>query len=240
MKPSSGASGSQLTTSQHYQPSLDLSLWFLVFSNAVTIFVALIEGWDIGVVFVVYWIQSVIIGAVNVLRMLTLKMEDFGRDYLDEFAGKKLPKGVNSFESGLRFAKVFLAGFFMIHYGGFMYGYSEFIHPMRYMHSADGPYIALTSLVFLSDHVFSFIYNRGRRRYGREFFVEAMFKPYFRIIPMHVTIIVGSFILLILGDKAASLVLVFFLALKTYADAKTHIWEHGGMMADLLKRKRRL
>ena len=50
----------------------DPTLWSLVVSNAITIWLAVAQDWSLGTVLWVYWLQSLIIGFA-VLQMLNLK-----------------------------------------------------------------------------------------------------------------------------------------------------------------------
>jgi hypothetical protein len=92
------------------------------------------------------------------------------------------------------------------------------------------PFLLLTSIVFFINHLISFVYY-----YKKEISVEAdfwvihkfmslMFKPYIRIVPMHLTIIFGG-AMLFLGFN--QIVLVLFLLLKTFVDLKMHANEHS-------------
>ena len=59
--------------------------------------------------------------------------------------------------------------------------------------------------------------------------MEIFFRPYNRIVPMHMTIIFGSILILVLeflGITTVTPVLVIFLAVKTYVDIGTHLQKH--------------
>ena len=51
----------------------DISTWSLVISNLITIIFAFVERWNILTIMWIYWIQSMIIGLSNFIRILTLK-----------------------------------------------------------------------------------------------------------------------------------------------------------------------
>jgi hypothetical protein len=51
--------------------------------------------------------------------------------------------------------------------------------------------------------------------------MNLFFLPYVRIVPMHITIILGS----VVFDQASLVILIIFTALKTVADIGTHIVE---------------
>jgi len=188
----------------------DISTWSLLGSNAVVIIYALAEGWNILTLMWIYWAQSVIIGCVNFIRILSLR--DFSTEGV-RMSGKPV--------EATGAAKVAIALFFLFHYGFFHLGYAVFLSSGMFSGKSAPPidrsYILMTSAVFLGNHVFSFLYNRERDRVKQNI-GRVMAFPYARIIPMHLTIIFGSF----LGGHA----IVLFLLLKTLADVIMHGVEH--------------
>ena len=84
------------------------------------------------------------------------------------------------------------------------------------LNPADLKYVVPTALLFLGNHVFSYFYNKPRDT-GRQKIGTLMFYPYARIIPMHLTLILGVFL-----DGG----LLLFLLLKTLADVIMHVVEH--------------
>jgi len=48
----------------------DHSLISLIANDIATIFIAVIQHWDLGILMLVYWFQSVIIGVFTVARIL--------------------------------------------------------------------------------------------------------------------------------------------------------------------------
>jgi hypothetical protein len=184
----------------------DQSFWILLLSNIAAGFFALNEGWSLYELMLVYWIQSVIIGASNFVRILSLK----------EFSTKSLRvSGRERPEPTLKL-KVSMALFFLVHYGFFHLVYFVFLslnkHPATNYAS-----ILIVSLCFLISHLFSFLFNRSQDN-KRATIGNIMFFPYIRIIPMHLTIIFG-----LLSGRFATL---WFIALKTFADVIMHVVEH--------------
>ena len=54
-----------------------------------------------------------------------------------------------------------------------------------------------------------------------------MFALYPRIVPMHITIIVGTFVSLLIKGQAANIaIIIIFLSLKSIIDVKMHLNEH--------------
>jgi hypothetical protein len=180
----------------------DRSLWLLLASNAVTILVAMLQNWDLLAVMRVYWFQSVVIGFFNFLRIRRLREFSTGGLRINGHPVEPTQKTKNR-----------IARFFLLHYGFFHLGYFMFL---RGVSSTDLKYVLPVALLFLGNHLYSHFYNRPRDT-GRQNIGTLMAYPYVRIIPMHLTIVLGFFI---------SSPLLFFLLLKTLADAIMHVVEH--------------
>jgi len=183
----------------------DLSLWFLLFSNIITIFLAIKENWNLSTIMWIYWFQSVIIGFFNFIRMFQLKK--FSTE------GVKID---GQFVQPNNSTKFRLSFFFLFHYGFFHFGYLVFLLNYASLQIVGLKYILLTALIFFINHLFSYIYNKPYDT-KKQNIGTLMFYPYARIIPMHLVIIFGS----IFGGALTS-----FLILKTFADAIMHIIEH--------------
>jgi len=196
----------------------DPTMLSLLFSNLLTIYLAVSQDWSLITIMWVYWFQSVTIGFFNFIRILTLK--DFSTD------GFKVN---NRSVEATKKTKISTAIFFAFHYGFFHFVYAIFLVSFSFSgllessgQSANGfgdaAYVLLTSAVFFVNHLHSFLYNRGRDA-GKQNIGRVMFFPYARIIPMHLTIIFG----MLLGKGA----IVLFLTLKTLADMIMHVLEHN-------------
>jgi len=197
----------------------DMSLWFLIFSNFVTIFLAITQDWSLASIMWVYWFQSVTIGFF--IRILGLK--DFSTDGL-KFEGQQAKPTKET--------QLFSAFFFLCHYGFFHLFYLIFL----LSDSSDGTFgekigfvenmefVFFPSLLFFANHFFSFIYNKQREP-KKQNIGAVMVYPYIRIIPMHLTIILGFPLGLSLGSLG-DILLPFFLILKTFSDAIMHVVEH--------------
>ena len=199
----------------------DPTTFSLLFTNLLTIFVAVLLNWNLIEVLWVYWGQSVIIGLFNFLKMLKVS-----------FSQKE--------DVGLLAMSLFMSFFFLIHYNGFHLGYLLFLSVLSFAPNFFGnnltfnflnflPILLITLIIFFINHLFSFLYySKKIQNYSFDrtnlFISKLMFRPYARIFPMHLTIIFG-FLLLSLGFFN-SVVLIFFLLLKTFADLKMHISEH--------------
>jgi len=196
-------------------PFYDLSLWFLLFSNIVTIYFAITENWDLSVIVWVYWFQSITIGFFNFIRILQLK----------EFSTENFQINGHSVQPTEK-TKVSSALFFLFHFGFFHFVYFVFLSTggitfnetsQNTLNFVEVKYIALAVLLFFINHLFSFFYNKPQDT-RKQNIGSLMSYPYARIIPMHLTIIFGT-----MFGGALSL----FLTLKTFADIIMHIVEHN-------------
>lgn len=185
----------------------DLSFWVLLFSNGVTISYALTGAWSLLTLMVIYWVQSVIIGGFNVVRILSL--QEFSTEGFT-MNDQPVPPTVET--------KRQVATFFALHYGFFHFIYGVFLATQA--GHVVIQYVAVGSVIFFVDHFFSFRHNKERDKKKLQNIGRLMFFPYARILPMHLVIIVFGVI------SSGNLPLVVFLALKTLADLVMHAVEH--------------
>jgi len=184
----------------------------LVVSNLVTILIALVQQWPIGLVMWIYWCQSVIIGVFMALRMAAL------RNFSTE--GFKInDQSVEPTPSTRRQTVVF----FIIHYGFFHFGYFVILGGALPA-AKDLLWMLICVGTFVVNHLLSFRYNVAADLRGRPNIGTLMFLPYARVIPMHLC--VGFAAGATEGGEAASGALAFFLLLKTVADVIMHVVEH--------------
>jgi len=141
---------------------LDRSTLFLIFSNLVTLVVALLEGWELPAVIWVYWAQSAMIGYYNFRRMLSLK----------------------EYQSGLFFMLHY--GIFHLAYLFFLFLL------FRNVSALDAWSILVCVAFFGLNHRFSFRQKLEADRREKPKIKTLMAFPYARVLPMHATIILGS------------------------------------------------
>lgn len=189
----------------------DPSLWAIILGNLFSIILAVIQDWPLGEIMWVYWGQSVIIGVMNVLRMLSLKEFSTEGLRMNEQPVPETPA-----------AKVEVATFFAFHYGFFHFVYAIFLWqemPLDTLDINHAIFMLLCITGFVGSHSFSLFHNMNRDfRQQKPNLGTLMFYPYLRIIPMHLAIIFGS--------QIEALGLLLFMGLKTLADAGTHMIEH--------------
>ena len=188
----------------------------LLAANLITIVLAVIEGWDIASVLFIYWAQSIIIGIFTIITLLT--------------AGWTQPASGLGGRSSLK-VRIFLAGFFALHYGAFHWGYYSIIvgsglfGPVEFANTG----VWASCGLFFANHLYSFLYHRGSDEEPAQDPLAIFMRPYNRIVPMHMTIIFGGIVMLVLqffGITTVTPVLVVFLAIKTYVDIGTHLQKH--------------
>jgi hypothetical protein len=180
----------------------DPTIWSLIAVNLLTILLAVKFHWSLLELMWIYWAQSVTIGVVNVIRL------QFDRE---------------------------TASFFALHYGFFHLIYALFLLIFTLAGGEIFPgassinwwSVLGVSLLFIVNHGFSFIYNREKDA-AKADADRLMFFPYARIIPMHLTIILGA----VAGEfftapwLVANFPILLFLGLKTAADVIMHLIEH--------------
>jgi hypothetical protein len=188
----------------------DFSLLPLLISNGLAIWWAAHDHLSLQTVMMMYWAQSVAIGAVNVLRILAL------RDYsTDDFrVGGPLSPSFG--------AKLKVAGFFTLHYGFFHIVYLVFILAAMTRGRVDVnvPFVLYGAALFAGTDLAALALHWNAETRGRNI-GKVMFAPYLRIVPMHLAIIFGGFV-----NYHPGLTLGLFQGLKTLADMFTHLVQH--------------
>jgi hypothetical protein len=198
------------------------SIALLVAANLVPIAGVAFWGWQVQQVVFLYWMENLVIGGFNVLRILALE----GKPE-DDVPGKFPVAG-----------KIFIAGFFTVHYGGFCFGHGVFLSGF-FGRGGDGtvggmlarmlhePVVVAALAALLVSHGWSFFRNYiGRGEYQRVEAGDLMTAPYKRIVFTHVFVIFGGFLLSAL--KSQLLPMLLFVGMKTGFDLYFHRREHRG------------
>jgi hypothetical protein len=180
--------------------------------NAATVAIAFALDWPVAMLLWPYWVQSVVIGYFSRKRILALGRFSTEGFTMNDRAVSPTPETQRS-----------VANFFALHYGFFHIGYLVFLvgqytGQLRWW---DWAGLLVLGVSFAWNHRLSFNQNVEADRTGTPNIGTLMFLPYGRIIPMHITILVGG----ALGGDSAWSVLVFG-ALKTAADVLMHHVEH--------------
>lgn len=189
--------------------SFRLSAIALILANLVPMAGVLLFDWRVFDVLMLYWVENVIIGVVNVMRMAVCRDD----------------------------RKWFLIPFFMVHYGLFCFGhlvavtglFSDSVDSLQYFYGVPAGewgraplWIAITTIA--ASHLFSFFSNFiGAGEYRRTTANELMQRPYGRIVVLHVAIIIGAVLIQWLGSPVGML-LVLVVA-KIALDLQLHLSE---------------
>ncbi len=195
-----------------------ISVIAIIITNLIPIYGVLFMGWQVFPVIFLYWIENVIIGISNVLKMLLSSPGSPGQWV----------------------AKFFMIPFFCVHYGMFTLVHGIFILVFfgGYMKSGS-PMPGISDLLnligslqiggavlaLMLSHTVSFITNYiGNGEYKQASLSDLMAQPYGRVIILHLTIMIGGFLMMALGSPVVGL--VFLIVLKTFIDIKTHLKQH--------------
>jgi hypothetical protein len=191
----------------------------LIFSNVLVIVFAVVDRLSALDLLWIYWSQSVIIGFFNVVKILSLKQ--FSTEGFRQGNKQVLPtKG----------AKVSTALFFLFHYGFFHFVYAIFLGGFSIFAGAasDGPgkgYLFYSAATFFASYLIEFIKSRNEEGQEIPNLGRLMFAPYVRIVPMHLTIILGGLIGAVGSAFSANTnlsIIVLFTGIKTVVDVITH------------------
>lgn len=192
----------------------DNSLWSLLAVNAGALLLAWWNGWTLTELMLVYWGQSVIIGAASVLRILRLR----------EFSTENFKINNQSVEP-TRATQVKVAGFFVLHFGLFHVVYLVFLTEAAWSSGILLLPVLICVAAFAVNHLYSLRYNIEVDRQGRPNIGTLMFTPYLRVVPMHLMLLFG------LHLAPSGLGMLVFGLLKTAADAGMHLVEHARFAA---------
>lgn len=196
----------------------DLSVWTLVLTNGITIAFAYIEHWAFSTIIWVYWCQTLIIGFFALLRVISLT--DFSYPGVERIQRKF------SLKAKLRAGTFFLAHFTVVQ-GCLTFILGAFIGPVT---NVNRIILVSSSLLFFSNHLFSYLYNKKKERVVRKNIGITVIRPYLRLLPLFVAflfigMIIASFYL-IREEQLVPVAFVVLFVFKTGADVTAHTLEH--------------
>ena len=198
----------------------------LLLANLVPVAGVFLLGWQIFPLMFLFWSENVIIGAINVLKMLTADPE-----------------------SPLSWAgKLFVIPFFCVHYGMFTFIHGVFViglfggglkpgagfpTPATFWRIAQENYLGWAILGLAISRGVSFATNYlGNGEYRQANLQQLMQQPYGRIVVLHLAILFGGFLMLALHSPVWGLLLL--IALKMALDLRGHFAERK-KFADAVK-----
>ena len=230
---STGPGSGPVTASGPATVSTPWAIGSLVAVNLVPLAGVLFLGWSTFDLMLLYWFENGIVGLFALLKILLTR----GRDGDAEGASAA-------------FERLFLAGFFVLHYGAFWTVHGFFVVALFGGGAAtegafapmSGPLwfffgglgiagaalhggLLLTAMGLLVSHAVSFIGNVLVRGEDLDRPPKAlMAQPYGRVVVLHVTLVLGAGLMLGLGEPAIGLAL--FVLLKTIVDLGAHLRSH--------------
>lgn len=176
-------------------------------ANLVPAVCALLFGWSVGILILLYWAENMVIGAFQALRILIT--------------------GLSRGRAGLPVA-LFVTPFFAVHYGLFCLGHGAFVllyltlersggwtgagfetlaaDTPRFLLSQSGLLVSLGVMAGLQ--AVDFLRWLLRRGWGATDARTLMAEPYGRIIALHVTLISTAFLLAWLGSPRYGVLLL--------------------------------
>ena len=186
-----------------------LSLAIVFASNIALIISCHLGSWSFVEVMWVYWLESIIIGLFTAITICNLNR--FDAIDINDTAGKSDEEIKRS-----------VAGFFLMHYGGFHAAYLVTILAITKTPSwINILYILALSALFAYSHYQKYRLRLPELRARRPKLGNMFARPYLRILPMHLTIILGFGFF----EAHALATLILFILLKIIVDV---IIEIGG------------
>ena len=224
------------------------SIAALVVANLVPLVGVLAFGWSALNVVLLYWMENIVIGLINVLKMVTCwpgpeaMVNASTSKLVDQHEHGNAPPGedAGATDMALQASKLFLVPFFTVHYGFFCFIHGMFIcvllggsfsssmldNPLAIGQQAFqsmGMKLAVVALAV--SHFVSYCVNfMGRGEYRRTSPPVLLFQPYGRVIVLHIAIVVSGFAIVALGSP--NWMLVLLVAGKTLLDLSIHLIEH--------------
>jgi len=197
----------------------------LIAANLLPLYGVLVLGWAVLPIMVLFWLENIVIGVLNILRIVFASPADEAR----------------------RVSKLLLVPFFTVHYGLFTAIHGLFVFALfgseSYMALVDGLWTinaarhAITEFALwpgigalAASHLFSYFWNYlGQREYQQARPEALMQAPYSRVIVLHVVIIFGALLIQLLHSPLWALLLL--IGLKIGVDLRAHLKEHRGQKA---------
>lgn len=186
----------------------------LLVANLAPLYGVFVLGWEVFPLVLLFWIENIIVGLFNILKILCARPDD----------------------KAWWVGKLFLIPFFAVHYGGFtavhgvfvfaLFGGAANISPsdMSVATAVDSIRsfgVLWAAIALLASHGFSFVTNYlGAGEYRNADPKILMGQPYARVVVLHITIIFGGFLMMALGSPRAGLVLL--VVLKVVMDVRAH------------------
>ena len=196
------------------------SVLVLIAANMVPLYGAIFLGWRVFPIIMLFWVENVITGVVNIIKMMLVKSD----------------------QPHLRGAKIATILFFCVHYGMFTLvhgifvfvvfgGYITPVAPLTEESSILARIAGLNLwwgiLTLALSHIYSLFANYiGQGEYRTTSLSTLMTQPYERVVILHLVIIFGGMLIAFLNSPVWGVALL--IVLKVVFDVRAHLKQHAG------------
>lgn len=163
-------------------------IYLAVLGNIIPLVGVLFFHWSVSALLLSYWLENVVIGLYQVLRM--------GRATMNYPVSEKNTLVIGPLRPVQLAEKIFYPIFFCVHYGFFLLGHLYFL---RFFGEVLGENMVFTSAIVLSMLPFFVTHGKiyvekflGEKEYERVALAKLFIGPYRRIFVMHAVIILGT------------------------------------------------
>lgn len=199
---------------------ISISIVVLILVNLIPILGVITMGWSPMEVLIIYWLETLVIGILNVFKMSLASLEDRAMNWM----------------------KFVMIPFFIIHFGIFVLVqgiFIIFVIPAVSGLGADDmgnnvfeSLIDQTvfglwwpALVLFGSHLFSFFWNYiGKKEYHKISVDQLMFRPYSRVVMQQFIAIFG--VMIAAATSSVVLIVTLVILAKTAIDVFAHFREH--------------
>ncbi len=225
-----------------------ISLVALIGFNLLPLVGVLFWDWSLMLILVLYWIESGIVGFINIFKIALARGDGGGGPAVTVSEAGRITINVRRLGAvSSNLAPGCLVPFFVMHYGIFwvVHGVFVFLMPLfagigsvevgtdgrvgfSPMPFGDLPLgtLALAVVGLAISHAASFFLNYvGRREYLRVTPAQQMFSVYGRVVALHLTIVLGATLIAFVGTPVV--LLAILVGVKIVIDLALHLREHA-------------
>lgn len=175
--------------------------WVSFAADLLPVIGVIVFGWGAVPLVALYWLENLVIGAFNVLRMWATGLTGISR----------------------LFGAVFMSGFFTVHYGMFCFVHGVFLRsfdavsgssgavssnsgmdsPLGLVNWAlsSGPQLPMFVMAIIGVNALFFVVDYiGRRQFADSNAAKLLFQPYGRIVTLHIAILFGGGLAVAMGE----------------------------------------
>ena len=189
-----------------------VALVSLILANLVPLVGVLYFNWNLATIIFLYWLESLVIGAINVPKLLITANH---RGYISKFLPNK-PGSSPAYDAALAYLIIY-----------FMFALVVYVMMYRIvdMSTLDFKAALYSFEVFIISHAISFFRNFLRdEEYKRNSVLYQFFAPYKRVLIIAAAVLAGSH--LIERYDGALVAVVALIIIKIALDVITHLFEH--------------